>query len=84
MLFCLSLQYPFIEYQGTWVWTADHDLDATGSPQTSVFTGRGILSESEGPVWFIGTCKSIVSLSFLILTVVIAAACESFDSINPV
>lgn len=39
--------------QGTWVWTADHDLDTSG--QTSVFTGRGILSESAGPVWFIGT-----------------------------
>ncbi|KAG8220629.1 pectin lyase fold/virulence factor [Butyriboletus roseoflavus] len=42
-------------FEGTWVWTADHDLDASG--QTSVFTGRGILSESAGPVWFIGTSE---------------------------
>ncbi|EGN94233.1 glycoside hydrolase family 55 protein [Serpula lacrymans var. lacrymans S7.3] len=49
-------------FEGTWVWTADHDLDATGSPQTSVFTGRGILSESAGPVWFIGTASEHSSL----------------------
>ncbi|KAG9310495.1 glycoside hydrolase family 55 protein [Chiua virens] len=42
-------------FEGTWVWTADHDLD--GSGQTSVFTGRGILSESAGPVWLIGTSE---------------------------
>lgn len=47
----------WMNFQGTWVWTADHDLDASG--QTAVFTGRGILSESAGPVWFIGTCKYI-------------------------
>lgn len=67
--------------QGTWVWTADHDLDATGSPQTSIFTGRGILSESAGPVWFIGTCKLIVSMYFLILTIVLATACESLSQL---
>lgn len=47
--------------QGTWLWTADHDLDAaTDTSEISVFTGRGILSESAGPVWLIGTCMSIV------------------------
>ena len=65
--------------QGTWVWTADHDLDAKNSPQISIFTGRGILSESAGPVWFIGTCKLtvVVPLSLLILTMVTVTACES-------
>ncbi|OAX38483.1 glycoside hydrolase family 55 protein [Rhizopogon vinicolor AM-OR11-026] len=42
-------------FEGTWVWVADHDLDTPDSPQTSIFSGRGILSESNGPVWFIGT-----------------------------
>ncbi|KAH7905299.1 exo-beta-1,3-glucanase [Hygrophoropsis aurantiaca] len=41
--------------EGTWIWTADHDLDASSSPQLSIFTGRGVLSESAGPVWMIGT-----------------------------
>lgn len=43
--------------QGTWVWAADHDLDGTGAELT-IFSGRGILSQSAGPVWLIGTaCK---------------------------
>lgn len=41
--------------EGTWVWNADHDLD--GSDQLTIFSGRGILSESQGPVWFIGTAS---------------------------
>ncbi|KAG1814274.1 glycoside hydrolase family 55 protein [Suillus subaureus] len=43
--------------EGTWVWTADHDLDTSGSSDISIFTGRGILSESHGPVWLIGTSE---------------------------
>ncbi|KAF7978685.1 hypothetical protein HWV62_44937 [Athelia sp. TMB] len=41
--------------EGTWVWTADHDLDGNGFQPLSIFSGRGILSESAGPVWMIGT-----------------------------
>ncbi|EMD38344.1 glycoside hydrolase family 55 protein [Gelatoporia subvermispora B] len=41
--------------EGTWVWLADHDLDGDGQSQLSIFSGRGILSESTGPVWMIGT-----------------------------
>ncbi|KAI1790568.1 exo-beta-1,3-glucanase [Ganoderma leucocontextum] len=41
--------------EGTWVWLADHDLDSGGSKQITAFSGRGILSESAGPVWMIGT-----------------------------
>ncbi|CAL1705010.1 unnamed protein product [Somion occarium] len=40
--------------EGTWVWLADHDLDGSGE-QLTLFSGRGILSESAGPVWLIGT-----------------------------
>ncbi|EIW60068.1 exo-beta-1,3-glucanase [Trametes versicolor FP-101664 SS1] len=43
--------------EGTWVWLADHDLDSGGSRQTTLFSGRGILSESQGPVWMIGTAS---------------------------
>jgi glucan 1,3-beta-glucosidase len=36
------------------VWLADHDLD--GNAQlASLWSGRGILSKSAGPVWMIGT-----------------------------
>ncbi|KAI0339777.1 glucan 1,3-beta-glucosidase [Trametopsis cervina] len=41
--------------EGMWVWLADHDLDSPGSPQISLWSGRGVLSESQGPVWLIGT-----------------------------
>ena len=40
--------------QGTWVWVADHDLDPPNA-QLSLFNGRGLYSQSAGPVWMIGT-----------------------------
>ncbi|KAJ7926053.1 exo-beta-1,3-glucanase [Mycena leptocephala] len=45
--------------EGTWVWLADHDLDEPGGGQDliSIYSGRGILSESAGPVWLIGTAS---------------------------
>jgi len=43
--------------EGTWVWLADHDLDNDAQGQLSIFSGRGILSESAGPVWLIGTAS---------------------------
>jgi glucan 1,3-beta-glucosidase len=39
------------------VWTADHDMEDPAQGQTSVFSGRGILSESQGPIWLIGTAS---------------------------
>lgn len=48
--------------EGTWVWTADHDLDTSNSSDISIFTGRGILSESHGPVWLIGTSSEHAAL----------------------
>ena len=46
---------------------------------TSVFTGRGILSESTGPVWLIGTGESIVPLCFPNSDNGPAIACESLQ-----
>ncbi|KAH9484138.1 putative glucan endo-1,3-beta-glucosidase [Psilocybe cubensis] len=43
--------------EGTWVWLADHDIDGDGSTQVQIYSGRGILSESAGPVWMIGTAE---------------------------
>jgi glucan 1,3-beta-glucosidase len=42
------------------VWLADHDLDGDGVSQLTIFSGRGILSKSAGPVWMIGTGTLIV------------------------
>ena len=40
--------------EGLWVWLADHALDPNHQ-QISIYSGRGFLSESQGPVWLIGT-----------------------------
>lgn len=48
--------------QGTWVWLADHDLDGDGASQISLYSGRGILSESAGPVWLVGTGMLFISI----------------------
>jgi len=47
------------------VWLADHDLDGRGETSLTVYSGRGILSRSTGPVWMIGTGKC---MEFLVVT----------------
>lgn len=47
-------------FENTWFWVADHDLDlpekrAANDTQVSLFNGRGLLIESQGPVWLWGT-----------------------------
>ncbi|KAF8800084.1 glycoside hydrolase family 55 protein [Phlegmacium glaucopus] len=44
-------------FEGTWIWLADHDLDIPGQKQISIYAGRGVLSESLGPVWMIGAAS---------------------------
>jgi glucan 1,3-beta-glucosidase len=39
--------------ENVWGWTADHDIDF--SDQINVYTARGFLCESQGPVWMYGT-----------------------------
>ncbi|OAA64380.1 glycoside hydrolase family 55 protein [Niveomyces insectorum RCEF 264] len=42
--------------ENAWFWVADHDLEpAANSAQINVFNGRGVLIESKGPVWLLGT-----------------------------
>ncbi|KZT72230.1 glycoside hydrolase family 55 protein [Daedalea quercina L-15889] len=43
--------------EGLWVWLADHDLDSSSGTQLTLWSARGILSESQGPVWMIGTAS---------------------------
>ncbi|KAH9839344.1 exo-beta-1-3-glucanase [Rhodofomes roseus] len=43
--------------EGLWVWLADHDLDNSNGTQLSLWSARGILSESQGPVWMVGTAS---------------------------
>ncbi|KAJ1548953.1 hypothetical protein HK405_012437 [Cladochytrium tenue] len=44
--------------ENVWVWTADHELDLSDHSQVSIYTGRGMLVESntaDGGVWMYGT-----------------------------
>ena len=47
--------------ENTWFWVADHELDLSSWPdydvnnQINIYNGRGILVESQGPVWLYGT-----------------------------
>lgn len=36
---------------------ADHDLDDAAESKLNVFSGRGVLVESRGPVWLVGTAS---------------------------
>ncbi|KAJ5682661.1 hypothetical protein N7462_005826 [Penicillium macrosclerotiorum] len=43
--------------ENSWMWTADHELDLSDHSQINVYTGRGVLIESQGPVWLWGTAS---------------------------
>ncbi|CAG8040248.1 unnamed protein product [Penicillium olsonii] len=43
--------------ENSWAWVADHDLDAENEAQIDIFSGRGILIESQGPTWLYGTAS---------------------------
>ena len=44
-------------FENVWAWVADHDIDDAANTQVTVAVGRGILIESEGPTWLIGTAS---------------------------
>ena len=43
--------------ENVWAWTADHDMDNANQTQISVYAGRGVLVESQGPTWLYGTAS---------------------------
>ncbi|MCJ1457090.1 hypothetical protein MMC28_007456 [Mycoblastus sanguinarius] len=44
-----------IYLENSWGWVADHELDLADHNQINIYNGRGILVESQGPVWMYGT-----------------------------
>lgn len=38
-----------------WGWVSDHELDLADHNQINIYNGRGVLIESQGPVWMYGT-----------------------------
>lgn len=43
--------------ENAWFWTADHELDLPDHNQINIYTGRGVLIESNGPAWLFGTAS---------------------------
>lgn len=43
--------------ENSWYWVSDHDLDRDDHGQISIFSGRGVLLENQGPVWMYGTAS---------------------------
>ena len=41
--------------ENNWFWVADHELDLSDHNQINIYNGRGVLVESQGPVWMYGT-----------------------------
>ncbi|KAH0372502.1 glycoside hydrolase family 55 protein, partial [Aureobasidium melanogenum] len=41
--------------ENNWLWVADHDIDDPNLTQLTIYAGRGLLDESSGPVWLVGT-----------------------------
>lgn len=41
--------------ENVWLWVADHDADDASNTQVTLYAGRGLLDESKGPVWMVGT-----------------------------
>ena len=44
-----------IYLENNWFWVADHELDRQDHDQIDIYNGRGVLIESQGPVWMYGT-----------------------------
>jgi hypothetical protein len=41
--------------ENSWMWVADHDMDIVTQDQINIYSGRGLLIESQGPTWLYGT-----------------------------
>lgn len=46
-----------IYLENTWFWVADHDLEVNNQTQISIYSARGFLLQSKGPVWLWGTAS---------------------------
>jgi glucan 1,3-beta-glucosidase len=43
--------------ENCWFWVSDHELDLPDHSQVDIYNGRGVLIESQGPVWLYGTAS---------------------------
>ncbi|KAK5164580.1 uncharacterized protein LTR77_009786 [Saxophila tyrrhenica] len=57
MMFHATRPSSGIYLENTWFWVADHDLDHETPQQISLYSARGALIQSEGPIWMWGTAS---------------------------
>lgn len=58
MLMHITESASNVYLENTWFWVADHDLElGANSQQIDIYNGRGVLIESNGPVWMYGTAS---------------------------
>ncbi|KAF3035188.1 hypothetical protein E8E11_004428 [Didymella keratinophila] len=50
-------------FENVWLWTADHELDQADHGQIDIYNGRGMIVESQGPVWLVGTASEHSQMS---------------------
>ncbi len=50
-----ATQHSSLYLENSWAWVADHELDLPDHGQISIYNGRGVLIESQGPTWLYGT-----------------------------
>ena len=47
------------------MWLADHDVEDVDQLDITAYSGRGILSESAGPVWMVSIFFAHIELLFI-------------------
>lgn len=52
-----ATQQASVLLENNWAWVADHELDLGDHNQINIFNGRGVLLESQNPVWLYGTAS---------------------------
>jgi glucan 1,3-beta-glucosidase len=52
-----ATQPASVYIENCWFWVADHELDLGDHSQIDIYNGRGVLLESQGPVWMYGTAS---------------------------
>ncbi|EMC92403.1 glycoside hydrolase family 55 protein [Baudoinia panamericana UAMH 10762] len=57
MMFHATPSSGGVYLENVWLWTADHDMEDPLNRQISVYNARGMLIQSQGPVWLWGTAS---------------------------
>jgi glucan 1,3-beta-glucosidase len=52
-----ATQPASVYIENCWFWVADHELDLGDHSQIDIYNARGVLLESQGPVWMYGTAS---------------------------